>query len=412
MKPDDPLADSALPPGLTRRRLIGILAFVAGLGPMAIDMYLPSLPALQQHFASDAATTQLTLAAYFVGLAVGQLFYGSLADALGRRKPLLFGLTLFVLASIGCLYAPNMETLVGLRFVQALGGCAGMVITRAIVRDCFGVAAMARVLSLLLLIMGVAPILAPLAGGYLDQWLGWQAIFAALVAYGLTAVLLVAFGIPETMRGPRSLPSLGSALASYQKLIRHRRFMGYALAGGIGQAGMFSYISSSSFVFIGVYGLSPQHYAWIFGANAFGLIVASQLNSIVLNRVPVQRVLRRALRAYFAFGLLLLAMALINIGPIGLIVPLFFCIASLGFSFPNATAAAMAPFGDRAGSAAALLGTLQFTIASIASFAVGHLYNGTAVPMAAVIASCGGLALLLLTVLAGHKDRRGTTAAN
>ena len=399
------VAESNLPPGITQRRLIGSLAMLSGLGPMAIDMYLPSLPALQRHFASDEATTQLTLAAYFIGLAVGQLFYGSVADALGRRKPLLFGLALFMLASLGCLFAPNIETLVLLRGLQALGGCAGIVITRAIVRDCFGVASMARVLSLLLLIMGVAPILAPMLGGYLGAWFGWQAIFAVLALYGALCLTLVALGIPETFRGPRTPLSLRTAAQHYQKLIRHRRFMGYALAGGIGQAGMFSYISSSSFVFIGIYGLTPQHYAWLFGLNACGLIAASQLNSKVLERVAVQRVLRRALRAYFTFGLLLLAAAVLDLGVIGLVVPLFFCIASLGFSFPNATAAAMAPFGDRAGSAAALLGTLQFTIASLASFVVGRLHDGTAVPMAAVIASCGGLALLLLPVLAGRKPQ-------
>lgn len=398
---ENPAADSALPPGLPRGRLIGILAVVSGLGPMAIDMYLPSLPALQKHFASDAATAQLTLAAYFIGLATGQLFYGAIVDALGRKKPLLFGLSIFTLASAGCLFAPNMETLVVLRALQALGGCAGIVVTRAIVRDCFGVESMARVLSLMLLIMGIAPILAPLLGGYLHEWFGWQAIFAVLVGYGLVCMMLIIFGIPETFRGPRARPSFAASLASYHKLIRHRRFMGYALAGGIGQAGMFAYISSSSFVFIGIYGLSPQHYAWIFGLNACGLIVASQLNSKVLERVPVQRVLRRALRSYFIFGVLLLGAALLDLGVIGLVIPLFFCIASLGFSFPNSTAAAMAPFGDRAGSAAALLGTLQFTIASIASFTVGHLYNGTPVPMAAVITTCAALALTLLHVLAG-----------
>lgn len=400
-----PPAESFLPAGVSRYRLIGILAFVSGLGPMAIDMYLPSLPALEKHFASDPATTQLTLAAYFFGLAFGQLFYGAIVDALGRKKPLLFGLVVFTLASIGCLFAPNMETLVVLRAVQALGGCAGIVATRAIVRDCFGVAEMARVLSLMLLIMGVAPILAPLLGGYLQQWFGWQAVFVLLALYGVSALMLVGLGIPETMREARSAPSLEKALAGYKMLIRHRRFMGYALAGGIGQAGMFAYISSSSFVFIDIYGFSPQHYAWLFGLNAAGLIIASQLNSLVLRTVAVQRVLRRALRAYLTFGVLLLGMSLLDIGAIGLIVPLFFCVASLGFSFPNATAAAMAPFGDRAGSAAAVLGTLQFTIASITSFAVGHLYNGTAVPMAAVIATCGALALTLLHVLAGRPPR-------
>ena len=390
-----------MPPGITRARLIGILAMVTAIGPMSIDMYLPTLPALRLHFGADEATTQLTLAAYFIGLALGQLFYGPISDALGRKKPLLFGLALYVLASLGCVFAPDIHSLIALRALQALGVCAGIVVTRAIVRDCFALESMARVLSLLLLIMGVAPILAPLAGGYIDQFFGWQAIFAVLVGYGVLAMLLVGFGIPETRRGPRGTLSLSHSLGVYQKLIRHRRFMGYALAGSTAQAGMFAYISSSSFIFIGIYALTPQHYAWVFGANAFGLIAASQLNSLALRRFAVQHVLRTALSAYTVFGLLLLTVAWIDLGPIGLMIPLFLCVASLGFSFPNSTAAAMAPFGDRAGAAAALLGTLQFLIASVSSFIVGHAHNGTAVPLAAVIAGCGLLALVLLRGLAG-----------
>ncbi|WP_051362047.1 Bcr/CflA family multidrug efflux MFS transporter [Solimonas soli] len=390
-----------LPPGLTRRKLIPILAMTTALGPMSIDMYLPSLPALEAHFHSDAATTQQTLASYFVGLSIGQLFYGPVSDSLGRRKPMLFGLILYVIAAFGCLFAREMEHLVALRFLQALGGCAGMVITRAIVRDCFPAQAMARVLSLLLLIMSVAPILAPMAGGYLFRWFGWQSIFALLVVYGLLCAAVVGLGVPETLRGERKPLSLAGAARTYAKLISHRRFMGYALAGATAQAGLFAYISSSSFVFIDHYGIAPEHYAWIFGVNACGLIGASQINSLALNRVPVQRLLRRALRVYVAAGVLMVAATLSGVGGMwSVLAGLFVCMSAMGFSFPNSTAAAMAPFGDRAGSAAALLGTLQFAIASVSSFAAGHLYNGTAVPMAAIIAICGISALLLLRWLA------------
>lgn len=390
-----------LPPGLTRRRLIPILALTTALGPMSIDMYLPSLPALQEHFHSDAATTQQTLAAYFIGLSIGQLFYGPISDSLGRRKPMIFGLLLYVLAAVGCLFAREMEHLVALRFLQALGGCAGMVITRAITRDCFPAQAMARVLSLLLLIMSVAPILAPMAGGYLFRWFGWQSIFFVLVVYGLICALAVGFGIPETLRGERKPLSFAGAARTYAKLIGHRRFMGYALAGATGQAGLFAYISSSSFVFIDHYGVSPEHYAWIFGFNACGLIGASQLNSLALNYLPVQRVLRYALRVYSTAGVLMVLAAVTGFGGMwSVLAGLFVCMSAMGFSFPNSTAAAMAPFGDRAGSAAALLGTLQFAIASVASFAAGHLYNGSALPMAMIIATCGLAALLLLRWLA------------
>lgn len=397
---------SSLPGGLTRRRLIPVLAMISGLGPMSIDMYLPSLPAMEQHFASDAATTQLTLASYFGGLAIGQVFYGPIADALGRKKPLLFGLLLYVLASLGCLLAQSMEQLVFMRLLQALGGCAGIVVTRAIVRDCFGVNDMARILSLLLLIMGVAPVLAPMLGGLLFQQFGWRAIFYVLSAYGALCALLLMLLIPETLQAAPSRPSLHHALSGYLKLIRHRRFMGYALGGSMAQAGMFAYISGSSFVFIEVYRLSPSQYAGLFGLNACGLILASQLNSLALNRWPVQRLLRRALRAYSLAGLMTL-LAVCFALPVWLVVlPLFLAIASLGFSFPNSTAAAMAPFGDRAGSASALLGTLQFTVASVSSFAVGHLYDGSARPMALVVAACGLFSLLLLRVLVPRHEEK------
>lgn len=393
-------AGDRLPAGLSRLRLIFILAAVAALGPLSIDMYLPSLPALQHYFATDATTTQLTLAAYFVGLALGQIFYGPIADGLGRKPPLLFGLGLYTLASLACLFAASMTQLIGLRLLQALGGCAGMVVSRAIVRDCFGESSMARVLSLLLLIMGVAPVLAPLLGGVLFEHFSWRAIFLVLTLYGGLCFTLIAMGIPETLHGPRHRPSLAHALQAYRKLIRHRRFMGYALAGSVAQAGMFVYISASSFVFIEVYHLTPSQYAALFGLNAFGLICASQLNSRALDRVPAQHLLRRALRSNASAGLLMVLAVYLTQSPLWLIVPLFFCVASLGFSFPNSTAAAMAPFGDRAGAASALLGTLQFVIASLSSSLAARLYDGSARPMALVIAGCGLCALLLLRVLA------------
>lgn len=380
----------------THPRLL-ILAALTALGPMSIDMYLPSLPAIQADLGAAEATTQLTLAAYFVGLALGQLFYGPISDALGRKTPLLFGLTLYTAASAGCLLAPNVESLILLRLLQALGGCAGIVITRAIVRDCYAPQEMARVLSTLMMIMGVAPVLAPLAGSYVYDAFGWRATFGVLVAYGGACITAVSVGIPETNRAARRVPSLRESLRDYARLMRHRRFMGYALAGSIAQAGLFAYISASAFVLIQIYGISPKHYAWIFGVNAFGLIAASQLNSLALRRLPVQRVLRRALLSYASFTGLMLASAITGIGGLaGLLVPLFFGIASLGFSFPNSTAAAMAPFGDRAGMAAALLGTLQFALASLSSFVVGHVHDGTAVPMAAVITACAFLGLAFL----------------
>ncbi|MGH8506248.1 MAG: Bcr/CflA family multidrug efflux MFS transporter [Stenotrophobium sp.] len=386
-----------LPPNVSVRRLVFTLAAIIAIGPLSIDMYLPSLPALQAHFGTDTAATQLTLSAYFIGLAIGQMIYGPVSDRFGRRRPLLFGLCLYSAVSLGCAYAPSMDSLILLRFLQALGGCAGMVITRAMVRDCFPPQEMARILSTLVLIMGVAPIMAPLVGGQIFLLLGWRAIFLVMVVYSLICLASIAIGIPETSRNRSGALSLSGVLGGYLRLLRHRRFMGYALAGGVAQSGMFAYISASSFVFIEVYGVSPAHFGWLFGLNAFGLITAAQVNSFMLRRYRAEHVLRMALTVNAACAVAMLVTAITGFGGfIGILVPLFCGMSSLGFSFPNSTAGAMAPFGDRAGMAAALLGTLQFVLASISGAAVGVLFNGTALPMAAVMCVCALSARLLL----------------
>ena len=391
------------PPGepaqVNLRRFVFTAAAVIAIGPLSIDMYLPSLPALERHFNVDTAATQLTLSAYFIGLAIGQLVYGPVSDRFGRRKPLLFGLLLYSLVSLGCAYAPNMDSLIALRFLQALGGCAGMVITRAMVRDLYPPQEMARVSSTLVLIMGAAPILAPLLGGQIFLLFGWQSIFLLMTLYSLLCFAGI-HALPETSRSRIDALHPAAILKTYLRLLRHRRFMGYAMAGGVAQAGMFAYISGSSFVFINVYGVSPAHFGWLFGAIAFGLISAAQVNAWVLRRYRSEYVLRVALLANALFSVILLVNAVTGWGGLaGIMLPLFCGMSSLGFSFPNSTAGAMAPFGDRAGMAAALLGTMQFGVAAISGSAVGHLFNGSAVPMAAVICACAVAARTLLQLL-------------
>lgn len=374
-------------------RITLILGALSAIAPLSIDMYLPSLPALERAFSTDAAASQHTVAAFFIGLAIGQLFYGPVADRYGRKPPLLFGLICFTLASAGCALAVNIESLTVLRFLQAVSGCAGMVVSRAVVRDLFDHRESARMFSLLMLIMGVAPILAPLAGGYLLVWLGWRAIFWALAVFGAACVAAVVFRLPETIPPTAPRAQLRHALAEYLSLLRDRRFLGYTLSGGFAQAGMFAYISGSPFVFIDLYGVPAEHYGWLFGANAVGIIGGSQVNRYLLQRFDPDRLLARANVVNFACGLLVLLMAWTNVAGLpGILVPLFFYIAALGFTFPNASAGAMAPFPDQAGSASALLGGMQFGIAAVASIAVSALHDGTAMPMAGVIAACGLLA--------------------
>jgi DHA1 family bicyclomycin/chloramphenicol resistance-like MFS transporter len=376
-----------------------ILGTIVAIGPLSIDMYLPALPAMQRDLGTDPAGVQWTLSAFFVGLAAGQLVYGPLSDRFGRKAPLRIGLVIYVIASLACAMAPGNTLLVGCRLLQAVGGCAGMVITRAIVRDRSGPQEMARILSQLVLVMGAAPMLAPMAGNAVLEVAGWRAIFVVLAAFGVLCLALMHVCIDESHPPARRLAQLSfaSAASGYARLLRHRKFVGYALAGAAAQAGMFAYITASAFVFIDAYGLTPRAYSWLFGLNAAGLIAASQLNAALLRRLPAQRVLATALLSYFVGAVSMTACAATGaFGLAGIVVPLWICLASLGFTFPNSVAAAMAPFGDRAGSASALLGTLQFTLAGLLSYLSGHFYNHTALPMAALIAGCGASALLLL----------------
>ena len=370
-----------------------ILGALSAFGPMAIDMYLPAFPALAHAFGTEVEQVQLSLAAYFVGLALGQLIYGPLADRYGRRRPLLAGVALFTLASLAATLAPSLEWLIAARFVQALGGCAGMVISRAVVRDLCDPLASAKVFSQLMLVMGLAPILAPVAGGALLASFGWQAIFVVLTLFGATCLLAVLRVLPETFPADQAPAPVGGALGKYRGLFGDRFFIGHALTGGLCMGGMFAYIAGSPFVFIELYGVPAEHYGWLFGINAAGFILMAQVNVRLMRWRGPEFWVRRWVWFYFASALVLLGIAAARPAALWpLLIPLFGCVASLGCLLPNATACAMADQRANAGSASALLGSLQFSIAASAATAVGALHNGTAVPMAAIIAGCGLLA--------------------
>lgn len=374
-------------------RTLLILGALCAFGPLAIDFYLPSFPTLAQQFATDVEHIQLSLAAYFVGIAIGQLFYGPLADRFGRRVPLLVGVALFALGSLACAIAPSLEWLIAARFVQALGGCAGMVITRAVVRDLCDPLASAKVFSQLVLVMGLAPILAPLGGGLLLNTLGWPWIFHSLAIFATLCLLAVLRWLPETR--PQELPPapLSGAFGQYRALLGNAPFMGYSLAGGVAMAGMFAYIAGSPFVFIELYGVPAEHYGWLFGSNAAGFVIMAQINARLVRAGGPALWLRRVVLVYLSSGLCLLALAWWRPEQLWpLLVPLFICVASLGCVLPNATACAMAGQGRHAGSASGLLGSMQFTVAASASALVAFLHDGSAVPMALVIALCGGAA--------------------
>ena len=387
-------------------RAIIILGALSAFGPLAVDFYLPGFPAIALAFGTDEKHVQLTLASYFLGLSIGQLAYGAVADRFGRRVPLLFGASLFTLASLACAFAPNLEWLIGARFVQALGGCAGMVIARAIVSDRCDAVQSAKVFSQLMLVMGLAPILAPMLGGLLVNLYGWQSIFISLTAFSALASIAVALGLPESMPATHPRQPLSGALTQYRRLLGDRIFLGHALTGGIAMAGMFSYIAGSPFVFIKLYGVPPEHYGWLFGTNAAGFILVSQLNARLVGKKGPAFLLSRVIWMYLAAALALLVIAGLRTEQLWpLLVPLFVCIACLGSITPNASACAMNGQWARAGSASALLGCLQFSVAAAAAALVGVLHDGTALPMALVICSCGALAvtLAMLTRRLQHK---------
>ncbi|MHA7114514.1 multidrug effflux MFS transporter [Pseudomonas promysalinigenes] len=373
-------------------RMVLILGALSAFGPLAIDFYLPAFPAMAQAFATDEKHVQVTLAAYFLGLSIGQLAYGPVTDRFGRRKPLVFGVALFTLASLACAYAPNLDTLIIARFVQALGGCAGMVLSRAIVSDKCDPVASAKVFSQLMLVVGLAPILAPMLGGVLVNFAGWQSIFLALSLFSAACLLAVTLGLPESLPAHVPRQPLSGALRQYLRLLADRVFLGHALTGGIAIAGMCAYIAGSPFVFIKLYGVPAEHYGWLFGTNAAGFILVAQVNARLLVKRGPAFLLSRAVWVYLAAGLSLLAVAALQPAALWpLLVPLFVCIASLGCIIPNAAACAMSGQGARAGSASALMGCLQFSVAAAAAALVGVLHDGSAIPMSMVISLCGVL---------------------
>lgn len=387
------------------------LGTLAALGPLAIDMYLPAFPRIAEAFGAQVPDIQRTLASYFVGIALGQLIYGPLADRLGRKAPLYFGLALFGLGSAGCAMAWSVRSLTVIRLVQAMGGCAEMVICRAIVRDLFDDRKAAKVFSSLMLVMGLAPILAPLVGGFLAGHWGWRAIFWLHAGAGVATLVSTALFFRESLPPERrTRQSGGDVLRTNVRLLGHREFMLHALTVSVGTAGLFAYVGGSPYVFEKIFHISEARFGLFFGPIACGIIGMSQVNGFLAGRFDIRTVLRFALIANAASACALLIDALTHFGGFwGIYLPLWFFIASMGFVFPNTTVLAMSPHGRIAGNASAVLGSLQFGISAIGGLIVSGLQNAqvtpTPVPMAATIAICGtaALGLNLLTHAAPMK---------
>jgi len=382
-----------VPAGRRRVELVVILGLLTAFAPLSIDMYLPAFPTLTRALGTTDAMVQLSLASFFVAFASGQVVFGPLSDRFGRRAPLYGSLTLFAAASVGCALADSIEALIVLRLLQGFGACAGGVIARAVVRDLFERDEAARIFSALILVMGAAPMFAPLLGGKLLIWADWRAIFWCLAAIGLVCLAAVAWRMPETQKTEHIQPlHLGSILRTYLMLLGDLRFLAYALVGALSLGGMFAYIAGSPFVFIDLFGLAPDDYAVLFGLSAFGFVAVAQVNGRLIPRFGPARLLSLGTAACVLGSLTLVLTAATGWGGVtGFVIPVVVAISALGLMLPNTSAMALAAFPQVAGSASALLGTIQFAMAALAAALMGAIQTDSAVPVALMIA--GGAVL-------------------
>ncbi len=392
------------PSNLTRvqsLRLFVLLGSLTAFGPLSIDMYLPALPAIARDLAASESVVQLT--ACLIGLALGQLVAGPLSDNLGRRRPLLIGVAGYVVVSLLCAIAPSAWLLVVLRLIQGLTGAAGIVIARAIVRDLYSGSAAARYFSRLILVMGLAPILAPVLGAQVLRFGTWRGIFLVLTFVTALLWLGAALGLPETLPAARrNGGSLAGTLNVFGQLIRDTPFVGYALAAGFAFGAMFAYIAGSPFVLQGIFHVSPQTFSLIFGMNALGFVVASQINGSLVSRMRPARLLTGGLIANATAGLALLFVVVSGFGLLAVLLPLFLLASSVGFIIPNAIALALSRRPDAAGTGSALLGVIQSGVAAFGAPIVGIAGTGTALPMAGVIAISGLGAISAFALTSGR----------
>src|SRR6187397_3089202 len=380
--------------------LILILGFLTAIGPLSIDMYLPAFPAIAKSLNTSVARVTLSLSSFFIGISVGQLFYGPLLERFGRKKPLYAGLCIYLLASVGCALAASVDALIALRLFQALGGCVGMVAARAMIRDLFDVKENAKIFSTLMLVVAVSPIIAPTLGGYITAALGWRFVFAMLIIVDLIILTGIYFLLPESKK-PDPNFSLRPApiIKNFAGVITHPQFYTYALTAAISAAGLYAYIGGSPHVFMEIFHVSEKQYGWIFALIAMGLIGASQLNSVLLKNYISEQLIKVALTAQSIIGILMAVITFLGWNDVFITIFLIFIfLCTQGFVFPNASALSLASFGHNAGSASALMGAIQMSIGAGTSALVSVFQNHTALPMTAVMACCAVSALTVFSL--------------
>lgn len=384
---------------IQKRGLIFVLGVIAALGPLSIDMYLPAFPEIARDLNTTSKSVSLTLTSYFIGISLGQLFYGPIMDKYGRKKPLILGLSIFLISALACSFTPNINTLILFRFTLAVGGCAGMVASRAIVRDLFDDKEIARVFSTLILIMGVAPILAPALGSWMINIFNWRYIFIFLSVFSAMLIILVVYTLPESnLNRAKAKLKLNSSLVNYYHVLKNPLFLNYALSGTFSMAAMFTYIAGSPLVLIEIYGLEEHNYAYIFGLNAAGFIVGSQVNSFLLRKKDTERLSFSTNGLAVIIGIaFLLVSVFTDISLNSFLIFLFSIMFLLGFVNPNTSALAIIPFSQNAGVASALLGSLRMLSGALASALLSVFYSGTELSMVALILFflCASFAFLI-----------------
>jgi MFS transporter, DHA1 family, multidrug resistance protein len=364
-----------------------LLGFLTAVGPATTDMYLPAFPAIEASFGARPGSAQLTLAAWFAGLAIGQFSQGTLSDRFGRKRPLVVATAVYTLACLGCALAPTIGWLAAFRALAAVGASAGMVIPRAVVRDLAEGHAAAVLMSRLALVMGAAPILAPALGSAVLTFSDWRGIFWILTAYGAICCMLVAFLLPDTLSPDRRITlHVGKQLARYRSILAERGFLSHAAMGGFATFAFFGYLAGSSPVFIQGFGLTPLQYAMIFGANSFGLICCAQLNPFVLRRFGPNRVLRMVACVHLCATATLTVIAFVGLHRLPLVIaPVFVAISCMGMLNPNTIVGALARHAQHAGSASAVMGTGQYLLGAVSGLLVGLFTDGTPRGMAALM---------------------------
>ncbi|MBP6459408.1 MAG: multidrug effflux MFS transporter [Crocinitomicaceae bacterium] len=380
--------------------LILILGLLSAIGPLSIDMYLPAFPSIAKGLNTTVASVMLSLSSFFIGISLGQLLYGPLLERYGRKKPLYFGLALYAISSLACATALSVETLIVFRFFQALGGCVGMVASRAMVRDLFDVKDNAKVFSTLMLVIAVSPIIAPSLGGLITTYIGWRYIFVMLIIVIAAIIAGIYFLLPDS-KGPDPSYSLKptAILSSFSSIIKHPQFALYTFSGSVASAGLYAFISGSPYVFLEIFKVTEQHYGWVFAFVASGLIGSSQLNSIFLKKYKSEQIIKVALYFQSFVAIVLASTALFGFSELySTILLIFLYLCCQGFIFPNASALSMAPFGHNAGNASALMGFIQMSLGALMSAMVSVLHNESTIPMTGVMAFCSVLASLIFAI--------------